>query len=209
MRILLFVLLVGGSVFAPLPSLVLFPSLPGDEGHRTAASAYFRRNSARAGAACPTKVRPTPTPEPPSQQPAPKPKPKPKPKPAPKPKEPSYTADQLFRMGMDAYKGEGGAQQSFQEALKWWTRAASAGHVVAQYNLGIMHKNGEGTSKDYKKARDYFLKAAGKGYANAAEQLGHLYFGDFLGAPEYGEAGKWSEQASAKEIYPLRSSAWV
>ncbi len=41
--------------------------------------------------------------------------------------------EQLFRMGMNAYKGENGAVKSFPEALKWWGRAAAKGHAVAQY----------------------------------------------------------------------------
>lgn len=54
-------------------------------------------------------------------------------------------------------------------------KMAKQGHVVAQYNLGIMYGNGQGTSLDYKQSAKWFSKAAEQGDASAQYNLGVLY----------------------------------
>lgn len=52
--------------------------------------------------------------------------------------------------------------------------AAKAGHVTAQYNIGIYYKNGFGTEPNREKALLYFEKAAKGGDADAKIQLEHM-----------------------------------
>ena len=40
------------------------------------------------------------------------------------------------------------ATKDVARAIRWYERAAAAGHTVAQYNLGLMYLKGEGVSRD-------------------------------------------------------------
>merc|ERR1719402_692131 len=50
--------------------------------------------------------------------------------------------------------------QSNETALRYFTKAANLGNPVGQSGMGLMHMYGKGVTKDYKKAFDYFQKAA-------------------------------------------------
>ena len=45
----------------------------------------------------------------------------------------------------------------------------------SQFGLGLMYHAGKGFSKNYGKAKDWYLKAAEQGYAKAQNNLGILY----------------------------------
>ena len=149
--LLLALLFLGGALFTALPSSAFTPPpLPGDEEEIAPPPPPVFGEETPEPKKPEQEVKPAPKPKP-TPKPQPKPQTKPKTKPKAEPKEPSYTLDQLFKMGMNAYKGENGAAQSYAEALKWWGRAAAKGHAVAQYNMGIMHKNGEGRKRIIKR----------------------------------------------------------
>jgi tetratricopeptide (TPR) repeat protein len=48
----------------------------------------------------------------------------------------------------------------FQQALKWYSRAAAHGDPDAQNSLGQMYENGEGVQQDYARAAYWYRKAA-------------------------------------------------
>ena len=50
--------------------------------------------------------------------------------------------------------------QDNAEAVKWYRLAADQGIAEAQYNMGIMYKNGQGVPKDYVQAHMWFNLAA-------------------------------------------------
>ena len=52
---------------------------------------------------------------------------------------------------------------------------APKGHIVAQYNLGVMHAHGQGVPQDYAKALEYFTLAAQQGHASAQYNVGVMY----------------------------------
>ena len=52
---------------------------------------------------------------------------------------------------------------------------AEAGHAYAQFNLGVMHDNGEGALEDDKEAVKWYRKAAEQGHAEAQYNLGFMY----------------------------------
>ena len=64
-------------------------------------------------------------------------------------------------------KGQG-VPQSHAEAFKWAALAANQGHVLAQYNLGIMYARGDGLPKDYLQAYFWLSLAAARGNRPAA-----------------------------------------
>src|ERR1035437_6413735 len=61
------------------------------------------------------------------------------------------------------YDSGTGVPQSYDEALKWWAKAAEKGHAVAQNNLGLMYAAGISVARDYAKAAEWYGKAADQG----------------------------------------------
>jgi len=53
--------------------------------------------------------------------------------------------------------------EGYKQAAYWWKKAAEQNHVVAQYKLGLLYKEGRGVPKDEEKAHYWFLKAAEQG----------------------------------------------
>jgi len=68
---------------------------------------------------------------------------------------------------MKDYKG-------YQEAIKWFKKAAEQGYARAQHKLGGMYKRGEGVSKDDKEAVKWYKKASEQ-EAMAKFLLGTMY----------------------------------
>ena len=61
-------------------------------------------------------------------------------------------------------------------ALRYWLPLARQGNSKAQNNLGVMYERGHGVSKDYKKAKIWFGRAAQQDLAEAKVNLGLLYY---------------------------------
>ena len=98
----------------------------------------------------------------------------------------SSTSFAGYSHGRNAYlKGD------YSTALKEWIPAAEEGSVYAQYSLGIMYGNGQGTPQDYKAAFKWCTLAAEQGHAGAQYNLGIMYaIGQ--GVPQdYKAAFKW------------------
>ena len=54
-----------------------------------------------------------------------------------------------------------------RRAFALFLDAAKQGNVRAQYNLGKMYRDGDGTEKDFGAAVAWYRRAADKGYAKA------------------------------------------
>ena len=50
------------------------------------------------------------------------------------------------------YRGEG-VSQNYAEAMRWFQAAADQGHAVSLYNLGMMYRQGKGTTQDREKKK--------------------------------------------------------
>ena len=57
------------------------------------------------------------------------------------------------------------------EAVKYYRKAAEAGHAKAQYNLGVCYDEGVGVAKDPAQAFAWYSKAAEKGNKDAKAAL--------------------------------------
>ena len=77
-------------------------------------------------------------------------------------------------LGVRHYSGQG-VKKNFNEALKWFTKAAAQEHPKAQYNLGVLCEKGEGVIENDKEAVKWFTKAAAQGFAKAQADLGAMY----------------------------------
>ena len=56
-----------------------------------------------------------------------------------------------------------GQPRNDNEAVKWFHKAASGGHVPAQCNLGVLYAAGRGVARDKVRAWVWFDIAAGQG----------------------------------------------
>ena len=65
--------------------------------------------------------------------------------------------------------------QDHAEAMKWYGLAAVQGHLGAQYNLGVMHHNGNGTPRNDRAAVLLWHSAAEHGHVGAQYNLGAMY----------------------------------
>ena len=76
----------------------------------------------------------------------------------------------------DFQKGLAAAQAGdFATALQEFTPLAEQGNADAQYNLGLMYKNGHGVPQDYAEAVKWYRLAADQGGAEAQSNLGNMY----------------------------------
>jgi hypothetical protein len=57
----------------------------------------------------------------------------------------------------------------------WLKEAALLGHARAQYNLGLMYKNGVGVPRDYREAARWYHAAAERGEPRAQKNLYNFY----------------------------------
>ena len=63
----------------------------------------------------------------------------------------------------------------YTTALKEWKPLAEQGHALAQSNLGLMYKNGNGVPQDYTEAIKWYRLAAEQGDILSQFSLGYMY----------------------------------
>ena len=83
-------------------------------------------------------------------------------------------AEAQYFLGIAYYQGKG-VLRDYQEAVKWFRKAAEQGYALAQAFLGAMYVKGEGVPQDYQEAAKWFQLAAGQGDAEAQSVLGVMY----------------------------------
>ena len=64
---------------------------------------------------------------------------------------------------------------NYKKSYQLWLPMAEAGDPIAQNYLGIHHYLGLGKPRDYRKAKNWFEKAAADGLADAQYNLGTMY----------------------------------
>ena len=82
----------------------------------------------------------------------------------------AQTGDQWLKQGNDFYE-----KQQFSKAVECYQKAAEAGSLEGQFNLGYALYNGEGVDKDYATAAMWFKRAARKGFSKAQYNLAYCY----------------------------------
>ena len=100
-------------------------------------------------------------------------------------------------LGKMYYEGTGVAQ-NYNEAFKWYQKAADNGVTGAYTWLGVMYYNGQGVAQNYEKAFLWTKKAAENGAADAfvGFGLGVMYYNGQGVAQNYNEAFKWFQKAA-------------
>ena len=82
--------------------------------------------------------------------------------------------DTQYTLGSMYHDGKGGPQD-FQQAFKWYERAAEQGNSDAQYCLGMMYDEGKGIPQDYQEALKWIRRAAEQGDSRSQFLLGVNY----------------------------------
>lgn len=84
------------------------------------------------------------------------------------------------------------------KALTWLTVAAEAGHLEAQFNLGILYTLGDVVPYDAQMAYYWIRQAAYGGMARAQYWLARCHMTGELAEQSFAEAYRWSVAASAQ-----------
>lgn len=104
-------------------------------------------------------------------------------------------ADAQYNLGVFYYNGEG-VHRNYEEAVKWWGKAAEQRHVEAEYYLGVCSYNGWGVYKSFVGAVKWWRKAAMQGSVNAQYNLGSCYEKGEGVTQNHDEAEKWYRKAA-------------
>ncbi|HEU4806474.1 MAG TPA: hypothetical protein VFS91_11840 [Nitrobacter sp.] len=104
-----------------------------------------------------------------------------------------------FEVGVRYAEGKGVAV-NYDEAAKWYDRAAQAGVVPAMFRLGTLHEKGLGASKDVDAARRYYMQAADRGNAKAMHNLAVLDADGGGRGANYTSAAQWFRKAAERGV---------
>lgn len=102
---------------------------------------------------------------------------------------------QDFELGLAAYD-----RGDFETAITEWRPIAEQGDARAQFNLGVIHFNGQGVPHDPTVAAKWYRAAADQGYGLAQANLAFLYETGQGVLQNFVEAYKWSALAARNGV---------
>jgi TPR repeat protein len=82
--------------------------------------------------------------------------------------------DAMCSIGISYVEGKD-VEQSYNDAVYWFSKAASRGHAYARKNLGDCYYAGRGVKQDYSEAVKLYTVAANEGDAQAQDALGDCF----------------------------------
>jgi localization factor PodJL len=104
-----------------------------------------------------------------------------------------------YEIGVRYAEGKGVAS-NFDEAAKWYERAAQAGVVPAIFRLGTLYEKGLSVKKDPDIARHYYVHAAERGNAKAMHNLAVLDADGGGKGADYKSASEWFRKAANRGV---------
>jgi localization factor PodJL len=104
-----------------------------------------------------------------------------------------------YEIGVRFAEGKGVAT-NYDEAAKWYDRAAQAGVVPAIFRLGTLYEKGLSVTKDVDIARRYYLQAAERGNAKAMHNLAVLDADGGGKGANYKNASQWFRKAADRDV---------
>jgi localization factor PodJL len=104
-----------------------------------------------------------------------------------------------YEVGVRFAEGKGVAP-NFDEAAKWYDRAAQAGVVPALFRLGTFYEKGLSVKKDVDIARRYYMQAADRGSAKAMHNLAVLDADGGGKGADYKNASQWFRKAADRGV---------
>ncbi len=115
--------------------------------------------------------------------------------------QPGMSPEELFLLGEVHYDNE-----EYEQAVKYYYKAAKQGHTDAQCRLGSCYYYGIGIPQDYQQAFYWYRKAADQGYAPGLYYLGFCYTHDDLIHLDDQQVLKWYREAAEQGYAPAQSS---
>lgn len=110
--------------------------------------------------------------------------------------------EKQYLVGYAFYLGTEGAKRDYDEAFKWFMKAANKGSRSAYVALADMYKCGHSVKKDYAEAVKWYRKAAETGGSLGREMLGDMYYYGEGVEQSYLEAKKWYRKATEDTLMP-------
>jgi localization factor PodJL len=104
-----------------------------------------------------------------------------------------------YEIGVRFAEGKG-VPASYDDAAKWYDRAAQAGVVPAIFRLGTLYEKGLSVKKDIDIARRYYLQAAERGNAKAMHNLAVLDADGGGKGANYKSASQWFRKAADRGV---------
>ncbi len=104
-----------------------------------------------------------------------------------------------YEIGVRYAEGHG-VPSNFDEAAKWYERAAQAGLVPAIFRLGTLYEKGLSVKKDADIARRYYMQAAERGNAKAMHNLAVLDADGGGKGANYKSASQWFRKAADRGV---------
>jgi localization factor PodJL len=104
-----------------------------------------------------------------------------------------------YEVGVRFAEGKG-QPANYDEAAKWYDRAAQAGVVPAIFRLGTFYEKGLSVKKDTDIARRYYLQAAERGNAKAMHNLAVLDADGGGKGANYNSASQWFRKAADRGV---------
>jgi TPR repeat protein len=102
--------------------------------------------------------------------------------------------ENLYREGLSAF-----TQRAFPSAASAWQEAARLGHLQATSRLAGLHLEGQGVSRNHKRAFELFEEAAKRGDSSAQLELARLYAAGRGVAPNPEQAVLWFWEAAKNQ----------
>jgi len=68
-----------------------------------------------------------------------------------------------------------GAPQDYNQAFRWFLKAATQGDLNGEFWAGVSYDSGNGVQQDHKQAFQWYEKTALRGHAGAEYNLAELY----------------------------------
>ena len=101
-----------------------------------------------------------------------------------------------FAIAIRYMEGQG-VSQNYNNAAKWFKKAAAQSFAPAQYYLGALYERGRGIKKDIGSAKTWYKRSAEQGNIKAMHNLGVLYMYSVDTTPDYYRAVKWFKRAAS------------
>lgn len=99
-----------------------------------------------------------------------------------------YAATEVGKMDID--------NNNYEEAVKWFRKAAENGYDDAQYLLGDCYRNGQGVIENDEEAFRWFLKAAEQGHREARRHVFCCYYYGVGVAEDDDKAKEWLQKSA-------------
>jgi TPR repeat protein len=118
-------------------------------------------------------------------------------------------ADAALKLGLMIDDGAA-SRTAFGTAGQWFLRACDLGDEVGCHNVGVGFEYGKsGLERNYDNARDYYERAASRGYIQSQYNLGSMYANQYFHSDAQGLAWLLRAQRGAQKCASQPTCNWI